>query len=162
MRLSFAGTACVLSIILLRGLTAAQQYIGDIIPNTLPNVPGSELTYFRINDPSGKNKNLTLINYYSHQDNGKRIVETQIARAVVIIHGLYRDPGTYESNMMSALAQVKSDSNINRSNIATMAPYFPNGDDKNFGYPWTDGLSPGRGSTSNCLVWKSSRWSAGT
>ena len=42
-----------------------------------------------------------------------------------------------------------------------MAPYFPNGDDKNTGYPWTSGLSPGRGSTSNCLVWSGSQWSAG-
>ena len=66
----------------------AQQYVGDVVPNSLPIVPGSEITYFRIKDPAGKNNNLTLINYYSHQDNGKRIVESQIKRAVVIIHGL--------------------------------------------------------------------------
>jgi hypothetical protein len=35
------------------------------------------------------------------------------------------------------------------------------GDDKRTGYPWTDGLSPGRGSTTSALVWKSSQWSAG-
>lgn len=139
----------------------AQQYIGDAIPNSLPFVPGSEITYFRIKDTLNKNKNLTLINYYSHQLNGQRIVESQIQRAVVIIHGLNRDPGTYESNMLSALGQVTSDPNVNRSSVAIMAPYFPNGDDKSFGYPWTDGLSPGRGSTTNCLVWKSSQWSAG-
>ena len=54
-------------------------------------------------------------------------------RAVVIIHGLDRDPNTYVSNMMVALAQLNSDPNINRSTVAIMAPYFPNGDDKNYG-----------------------------
>ena len=140
---------------------SAQQYLGDVIPNSLPGVPGSEITYFRIKDTLNKNKNLTLINYYSHQLDDQRIVESQIQRAVVIIHGMNRDPGTYESNMMSALAQLTSDPNINRSSVAIMAPYFPNGDDKNYGYPWTSGLSPGRGSTSNCLVWSGSQWSAG-
>lgn len=42
-----------------------------------------------------------------------------------------------------------------------MAPYFPNGDDKNYGYPWINGLKPGQGSITNCLVWSGSQWSAG-
>ncbi|KAK3720085.1 hypothetical protein LTR37_003908, partial [Vermiconidia calcicola] len=96
----------------------------------LPNVPGSELTYFRINDPSGKNNNLTLINYYSHQADGQRLVASQIKRAVEIIHGLNSDPGTYESNMLSALVQVKADPNVNFRLVAIMAPYFPSVDDK--------------------------------
>ena len=146
---------------LLNSLVSAQQYVGDIIPNQLPSLPGSEITYFRINDPSAKNNNLTLTSYYAHQDNDQSIVEAQIKRAVVIIHGLNEDPGTYASNMMSALAQVTTDPNVNRSTVAIMAPYFSNDDDKNYGYPWTGGLSPGRGSTSNCLVWKSSQWSVG-
>jgi hypothetical protein len=62
---------------------------------------------------------------------------------------------------MSALAQVTSDPNVNRSSVVIMAPYFANGDDKGVGYPWTNGLAPGRGSTTNALVWKSSQWSAG-
>ncbi|KXT06039.1 hypothetical protein AC578_1337 [Pseudocercospora eumusae] len=140
---------------------SAQQYSGDVISTTLPGVPGSEIAYFRINDPSGRNKNLTLINYYSHGKSNKRLVEANVQRAVVIIHGINRDPGTYMSNMLSALSQVKSDPNINFDTVAIMAPYFPNGDDKNKGYPWTDGLKPARGSTSNALVWKSSQWSAG-
>lgn len=48
----------------------AQQYAGDVIPNTLPTVPGAEIAFFRINDPSGKNKNLTLTNYYTRQLGG--------------------------------------------------------------------------------------------
>ena len=161
MRVSLFTATLAFSVSLFCVVAFAQQYAGDAIPNSLPTVPGSEITYFRVKDPSGKNKNLTLINYYSHQTNDQRIVESQINRAVVIIHGLNRDPGTYESNMMSALAQVTSDPNVNRSTVAIMAPYFPNGDDKSYGYPWTNGLSPGRGSTTNCLVWKSSQWSAG-
>ena len=161
MQLSILSAVLALDAIAYNGVAFAQQYAGDVIPNKLPTVPGSEITFFRVNDPAGKNNNLTLTNYYSHQDNGKRIAESQIKRAVVIVHGLNRDPGTYESNMMSALAQVKSDPNVNRSSVVIMAPYFPNGDDKNIGYPWTDGLKPARGSTSNCLVWKSSQWSAG-
>lgn len=73
----------------------AQQYSGDVIPNSLPNVPGSEATYFRIADPLKKNNNLTLTNYYSYGQNNKRIVEANVQRAVVMIHGLNRDPGTY-------------------------------------------------------------------
>ena len=154
--------AAILTLVLsFVSVVSAQQYVGDVINNSLPFVPGSEITYFRVKDTLNKNKNLTLINYYSHQLNGQRIVESRIQRAVVIIHGLNRDPGTYESNMLSALAQVNSDPNVNRSSVVIMAPYFPNGDDKNYGYPWTDGLSPGRGSTSNCLVWQGSQWSAG-
>lgn len=42
-----------------------------------------------------------------------------------------------------------------------MAPYFPNGDDKGYAYPWTDGLKGGQGSTTNALVWSGSQWSAG-
>ncbi|ETS86981.1 hypothetical protein PFICI_00809 [Pestalotiopsis fici W106-1] len=139
----------------------AQQYAGDSINSSLPSVPGSEIAYFRIKDPSGANNNLTLINYYSHGKSGKRLVESNVQRAVVIVHGLNRDPGTYMSNMLSALSQVTTDSNINTDSVAIMAPYFPNGDDKNYGYPWTDGLKSGRGSTTNALVWSGSQWSAG-
>lgn len=63
--------------------------------------------------------------------------------------------------MMSALAQLTTDPNVNRSSVAIMAPYFANGDDKNYGFPWTDGLKAGRGSPTNALVWKGSQWSAG-
>lgn len=70
---------------------------------------------------------MTLINYMSYGSNGKRLVGSKVQRAVIIVHGLNRDPGTYESNMLSALAQVKGDPNINRDSVAVMAPYFPNG-----------------------------------
>ena len=111
--------------------TSAQQFAGDVIETNLPNVPGAEIAFFKIpgvqDSNSKKSANLTLINYMSYGSNGKRLVESNVQRAVIIVHGLNRDPGTYESNMLSALAKVKSDSNINRDSVAVMAPYFPNG-----------------------------------
>lgn len=77
----------------------AQQYAGDTIPNSLPSVPGSELVYFKIQDPAGKNQHLTLTNYYSKQANGAQLDPIQVQRAVIVIHGLNRDPGTYMANV---------------------------------------------------------------
>jgi hypothetical protein len=116
---------------LFAAVASAQQFAGEVIDNKLPNVPGSEIAYFKIpgvqDSNSKKAANLTLINYMSYGSNGKRLIGSNVQRAVIIIHGLNRDPGTYESNMLSALAQVKSDSNVNRDSVAVMAPYFPNG-----------------------------------
>jgi len=139
-----------------------QQYAGDYINNTLPAVPGSEVAFFKIKDPRGTNTNLTLINYYSHGVGGaKRLDPLKIKRGIVVVHGQNRDPELYMSNMLSALAQVKSDPNINFDSVAIIAPYFPNGDDKYSGYPWIDGLRANQGSISNALVWQSSQWAGG-
>ncbi|KAK5728811.1 hypothetical protein LTR15_001951 [Elasticomyces elasticus] len=136
----------------------AQQYAGDIIQNALPGVPGAEIAYWKIKDT--KSSNLTLINYHNYGKNGKRQDTNKVKRAVVIIHGLNRDPGTYQSNMLSALAQVPL-SEINTDSVAIVAPYFSNGADKNIGYPWVEGLKPAQGSISNALVWPGSQWSGG-
>lgn len=77
----------------------AQQYAGDVINNTLPSVPRSQLAYFRITDPAGKNNNLTLINYYATQVNFQPVVPSALRRAVIVIHGLNRDPYTYISQV---------------------------------------------------------------
>lgn len=53
------------------------------------------------------------------------------------------------------------DPTINPDTVAIMTPYFTNGDDKSHGYPWTDGLSAGQGSTTSALVWAGSQWSKG-
>jgi hypothetical protein len=111
---------------------SAQQYAGEVIDTSLPNVPGSEIAYFKISgvldsSKKGAAANLTLINYYSHGSNGKRLDESKVQRAIIMIHGLNRDPGTYQSNMQSALAQVTSDNNINKDSVAILSPYFPNG-----------------------------------
>lgn len=65
--------------------------------------------------------------------------------------------------MLSALSQATTqDPNVNFSSVQIICPYFPNGDDKNVGYPWTAGLASGLGSTSNALVWKGSQWASGS
>ncbi|KAJ9121863.1 hypothetical protein QFC22_002486 [Naganishia vaughanmartiniae] len=158
---SLLGALCI-GLAILPSPSLAQQYAGDVIPNSLPGVPGSELVYFRIADPKGKNNNLTLINYQNVQLDGSRLVPSKLQRAVIIIHGLNRDPGTYMSNMLSAINNGGiADPNINQNSVAIVTPYFSNGDDKNIGYPWTAGLAPGKGSTSNALVWQASYWASG-
>lgn len=114
-------------------LVLAQQYAGDPIDTHLPSVPGSEIAFFKIPGVLDSNKkkpaNLTLVNYYSHGSDGKRLVESKVKRAVIIIHGLNRDPGTYEANMLSALALAeKEGQGVGRDQVAVMAPYFPNGE----------------------------------
>lgn len=84
---------CLLLVFLSQAL--AQQYAGDKINNSLPLVPGSELVYFKIKDPAGRNGMLTLINYQSLQQNQSQLDPTVLQRAVVVIHGLNQDPGTY-------------------------------------------------------------------
>ena len=156
-RLSHLGLAASI----FGSLVVGQQYAGDLIPNQLPTVPGSEIAYFLVQNPTGANHNLTLINYYSLQQNDQRVVASALMRAVIVIHGLGEDPSTYEAQALSALGQQSSDPNCNRSTVAIMAPYFPDGDGKGTSYPWTPGLAPNHGSTSNCLVWSGSEWSAG-
>jgi len=139
--------------------TLAQQFAGDVINTTLPYVPGAEIAFWKIRDT--KSSNLTLINYQNLGKNGKRQDPTKLKRAVVIIHGLNRDPGTYESNMLSALSQVPI-SEINTDSVAIVAPFFANGNDKDTqAYPWVNGLKSGQGSITNTLVWSGSQWSAG-
>ena len=148
---------------LLSGIANAQQYAGDVIPNKLPKVNGAELAYFHIGDPAKKNNNLTLINYYSLQADGSRVDPTQLQRAVIVLCGNRRDPYDYIAYSRYALGKAALvDPNVNYSTVALFAPYFPDGDDKNVGYPWTDGLPPGHGSTSNALVWKGSQWAPGS
>lgn len=96
--LSSITKALALCAALLAPSAFAQQYAGDVIPNSLPSVPGSEIVYFRIPDPAGFNNHLTLTNYYSLQANGQELVPSQLQRAVIVVHGLARDPGTYMSN----------------------------------------------------------------
>lgn len=74
---------------------AAQQYAGDIISANLPTIAGTEVAFFKIPDTTGVNNNLTLINYYSHGSAGGRIVESNVQRVLITVHGLQRDPWNY-------------------------------------------------------------------
>ncbi|KAL1648097.1 hypothetical protein SLS58_002424 [Diplodia intermedia] len=137
-------------------LSNAQQYAGENITTSLPVVPGAEITYFNIKDAN--RKNTTLINYMSLNSTGQRLDPRALKRAVIVVHGLNRDPNTYMSNMLSALAQVSGHPEVSTDSVAILAPYFTNGDDKSTGgYPWVDG----KGSTTSALVWKGSQWASG-
>lgn len=89
----------LLTLSLFAGPAVAQQYAGDIIGSNLPTVPGAEVAFFRINDPTGANNNLTLVNYYSHGSDGNRLVESNIQRAIIVLPGLLRDPYNYEQDV---------------------------------------------------------------
>lgn len=80
----------------------AQQYQGNSIAGALPVVPGAEVAFFKIGDPSGFNDELTLVNYYSHGTDGNRIVESKIQRVVIVIPGLLRDCNNYENDVSEA------------------------------------------------------------
>ena len=109
-----------------------------------------------------KNRNFTLINYFSQDGSSKRLTTSNVKRAIIVIHGLGRDPGTYMSHMLSALSQVPSGTGPTSTNTQIIAPYFPNGDDKNYGYPWnTSAPAGGYGSYTDALVWQGSGWASG-
>lgn len=80
-------------------LASAQQYEGDVIPGTLPEVANSEIAFWKIKDPKGGNANLTLINYASLNTQGQRPDQSKIQRAVIPIHGLLRDPWGYQNDV---------------------------------------------------------------
>lgn len=80
-------------------LVAAQQYAGDVIPGTLPQVANSEIAFWKIADPNGSDANLTLINYASLNTQGQRPDQSKIQRAVIPIHGLLRDPWGYQNDV---------------------------------------------------------------
>jgi len=142
--------------------SSGQQFAGDVIPNNLPTVGNSEIAFWRIKDPAGKAKRLTLINYFSMTSKNVRLDPTRVKRAVIFVHGLNRDPSTYMSQLLSALVQATpGDPSISFDSVQLIAPYFPNGEDKDTGYPWTADQKANRGSQTNVLVWPGSQWSAG-
>lgn len=137
-----------------------QQFVGQAFNNSMPGVPGAEITFWNIFDAN--KKNTSLLNYQNFGKNGARQDPKKVQKAVIIIHGLGQDPGTYMANMLSALAQANSANPIvHNDNIAIVAPFFANGDNKGVGYPWTAGLNAGQGSTSQALVWKGAQWASG-
>lgn len=137
--------------------TNAQQYTGAVVNNSYPNVPGSLVTYFNILDPN--KKNATLINYLSLNSTGGFLPGSNIKRLFIVIHGDNRDPQLYMSNSLSAINVVKTPG-ISIDNVQILAPAFPNGDDKNFAYPYISGQGT-NSSYSACLVWTGGNWAGG-
>ena len=140
----------------------AQQFQGSFINNSLPNVGGSEVAFFNILD--AKSRNTTLINYSSLSSSYARLSPSNIKRVIIFVHGLGRNPQTYIGDMLSALDLVtQNQSAISRDSVQILCPYFTNGDDKGFGYPWNASApAGGYGSYTNVLVWPGSQWIGGT
>lgn len=84
----------------------AQQYAGDYVPGSLPQRSGSELTYFKIRDPSGGNDHTTLINYYSLGSDGQRIKPSNVQRAVIMMSGQRRDAYQYIGYVSGSLSSM--------------------------------------------------------
>lgn len=91
----------VLFLLLVR-VAFAQQYAGDQISALLPTIPGAEVAFFKIPDPAGANDHLTLVNYYALGSDGQRIKPSKIQRAVIVVHGLLRDPWNYQTDVSMA------------------------------------------------------------
>jgi hypothetical protein len=129
----------------------AQQYAGDVINNTLYTLNGAAINYFKIQDTTSKAGGYgTLLNYYS-APNGNRLIESQVQRVVIVVHGLDEDPWTYWQSAAVGLQNAKAlNPAINESTVAIIAPYFANGDGKGTAYPWTAGLAPNKGSVRPC------------
>jgi hypothetical protein len=146
MRLTSSRKSSLACLALAIGGVSAQQYVGAPVNNSLPSTSGAVVTYFNVVDSSGKNA--TLLNYFS-APNGQRQDESKVQRAIIIIHGLNRDPWDYFGYIWNLIPNAAQNiSEISQETVSIMSPYFPNGADKNFGYPWTDGLAPGHGSVS--------------
>lgn len=167
----FLACVCTLFVV------SAQQYVGDTISALLPELPRMEVAFFRIKAPTSQAHD-TLINYQSLNSAGDRVQNVGVERALIVIHGLLRDPWNYcndvreswqawcrrltSSQTLNALEKATAqDSNINRDTVVILCPYFTNGDDKGFGYPWNSSADPGHGSYTSALVWSGSQWSAG-
>jgi hypothetical protein len=98
----------------------AQQYAGQPIPNSLPAVPGAELTFFNVRDGFGRNN--TLINYYS-APGGKRPDNSRIQRAVVVLPGMNRNANGYFTSIRNQIAKAtKRNPNITEQTVMIFAP----------------------------------------
>ncbi|KAH9908482.1 WSC domain-containing protein [Xylariomycetidae sp. FL2044] len=154
----------------------AQQFQGVPYDNQMTNIDGSEKAFWKITgrlaelplnpiiltkgtlDMEGRT--FTQLNYFSQNGRGERLNPLDVKRAVIMVHGLNRDPDTYMSTALSALANNPGPANF--ANTQIIVPMFPNGDDKNRGFPWNSSApAGGDGSYSNALVWKGSGWMSG-
>ena len=155
-----AVLACTATIPFLNFPSAiAQQFQGTPVTYniTLPKVPGAELAYFRITD--SKNRQFTNMNYLSTHNDG-RLIKSNIKRVVLVVHGLGRDASTYMAIAVNALSTV-SGKGVTTANTQLVAPYFPNGEDKNIGYPWDATQPQSNRSWSDILVWQGGQWIGG-
>lgn len=77
----------------------AQQHEGATVSGNLPQTDGSEISFFKVKNPTGGNASLSLINYQSLAANGERLDNEKVKRGIIVIHGLLRDPWNYENDV---------------------------------------------------------------
>lgn len=147
------------------------QYAGTAFTNSLAATHDrSELTYFKIRDPSGAHVcttdaagDLSLLTFQSLNTTGGRPVDADLKRAVIVIHGARNDPWNYHAAMIQALELVVENDEVTLDTVAITAPYFPNDDDANVGFPYNaDGATDADKSPSPALVWYDDNWSGGS
>jgi len=117
---------CLSLLFLFPQLIQAQQFAGAYINNSLPTLPGANLTFFNVKD--AKKNSATFLNYLSFNNSGKYLPGSAIKRMIIIIHGLDRDPATYMSNTLSVISQLPASAGVTIDNTQVLAPYFPNGE----------------------------------
>lgn len=147
------------------------QYTGTAIENSLPVTHvNQEVTYFKVRDPSGEHictddddGDFSLINYASLNSTRQRPPNNAIQRAIIVCHGLRRDPQNYHAGMLNALEKAtKSHPEISVDNVAIVAPFFPNGNDKGTAFPYNaDGEKQADRYPSPALVWSNTAWAGG-
>ncbi|RYP53974.1 hypothetical protein DL768_001124 [Monosporascus sp. mg162] len=147
------------------------QHLGTPINNTLPVTHiFSEVTYFKVKDPLGEHvctddpgSDFSLINYSSLNSTRQRPPNNAIQRAVIVCHGLRRDPQNYHAGMLNALIKAtQSDPEISVDTVAVVAPFFPNGNDRGTAFPYfPDGERQADRYPSPALVWSNTAWAAG-
>ncbi|KAM0723408.1 hypothetical protein Q7P37_000394 [Cladosporium fusiforme] len=147
-----------LSLLSLGSISSAQQHQGDTISGYLPSEDGSEVSYFKVADPSGNNDHLTLINYQSLGSDGNRLNNQNVQRAVIMMAGLFRDAGDYMNHTLSALYKVPASAGPDRDSVSIVTPVFANEQDQGSVFPWDESSST---STSNALVWHENDWAYG-
>jgi len=132
----------------------AQQDAGQAVTNSLPIVPGATTKYFNIKANDGSD--LTLVNYFSWNEDYTEQDKSLIKRAVIVVHGQDNDPQSYEDAILSALADVPSplSDTINRDSVAVIAPGF-------FNVERNNGLISDDNAGSNALVWSTWEWFSG-
>ncbi|KAI1262638.1 hypothetical protein F5Y18DRAFT_148379 [Xylariaceae sp. FL1019] len=161
--LSSVHTAELLTLVLavLTTLVHGQQFKGDVIPNSLPDIAGAEKAYWKVNDAASGNYS-TLITHSSLNSQNERHDPADVKRLIIAVHGLGRDGWLYVTSVLNSLNQLDG-TGPNIDNVVVLAPHFANGDDKGTSYPWDDTQpAGGYGSNSTAMVWAGSEWISGS
>lgn len=82
---------------------------------------------------------------------------TKVTRAIIAIHGLYRDPWNYFNGYNYAVNQAWS-TGVDPASLVLMAPFFPNGNDKATA---TGANARPIFNSTNQLCWSSNLWAQG-